>query len=266
MAKSPAEQILDWIAQTAQERANPDATVHKILNQLLSAALGAMSQQVAQATNLVVQAGPFEELRYIPASVGSSLSPKLLGSYEAELHPLIQSFRGRGYRRIINLGCGEGYYAVGLARMLPGVPVFAFDADPGAQDLCRQLATLNGVSERVKVAGECRPADLAPLIIPKTLIFCDVEGNELKLLDLAAVPALASCDIVVELHDFLNPGISTEMTQRFARTHQVTLIPQGGRDPFAYPGLANLSQFDQFLTLAEGRPGPTPWAFMAART
>ena len=33
----------------------------------------------------------------------------------------------------------------------------------------------------------------------------------------------------------------------------------------AYPALANLSQFDQFLTLAEGRPGPTPWAFMAAR-
>lgn len=265
MAKTQADELLDWIAQQTQDRSNPDATVFRIFSQMFGVASQTMTARIIQATNLRVQSGPFEGMQYIPAAAGSSLSPKLVGCYEAELHKLIESFPKRGYQRVINVGCGEGYYAVGLARMLPQVGVFAFDLNPQAQQLCRQLAQVNGVAQRVQVGGNCSAAELTQLITPQTLLFCDIEGAERQLLDPAAIPALKKCDLVVEMHDFLDPGISNLIFQRFATTHATTLIPQGGRDPYAFPALKTLSQFDQFLITKEDRPGLTPWAFLAAR-
>ena len=44
----------------------------------------------------------------------------------------------------------KGYYAVGLAICIPNAEIHAFDIDSEARDLTLKMATLNGVSERVK--------------------------------------------------------------------------------------------------------------------
>src|SRR6478672_6897407 len=68
------------------------------------------------APGLVVQHGPFKGMKYPGVnSVGSALIPKLLGSYERELHPLIDSICAGQYDQVVDIGCAEGYYAVGLA-------------------------------------------------------------------------------------------------------------------------------------------------------
>src|SRR5262249_42459731 len=139
------------------------------------------------------------------------------------------------------------------------------DSDPVAQDLCRRLAERNGVAGRVLVAGECGPSELGALARPGTLVVCDCEGGEAALLDPARVPGLAACDVVVELHDFLDPQTSRVVPRRFAPTHDGTLIGPAGRDPSALPLLRGWAQLDQWLAVLEGRPGPTPWAFLAAR-
>src|ERR1035441_10269867 len=54
--------------------------------------------------------GPFEGMRYLQASVGSVLSPKLVGSYEAELHPFIERVTSGRYDIVVDIGCAEGYY------------------------------------------------------------------------------------------------------------------------------------------------------------
>jgi hypothetical protein len=115
------------------------------------------------------------------------------------------------------------------------------------------------------VAGACSAADLRELARPRTLVFSDCEGAEATLLDPVHTPGLAECDLVVELHDFLDATISRRVTQRFAVSHDVTLIGQSGRDPWAFPLLRGLSQLDQCLAMLEGRPGPTPWAFLTPR-
>ena len=62
-----------------------------------------------------VAAGPFAGMRYITRSCGSKLAPKVIGCYERELHPAIENAIRGDYQRIIDIGCAEGYYAVGLA-------------------------------------------------------------------------------------------------------------------------------------------------------
>ena len=54
------------------------------------------------------------------------LPPKLLCCYEAELHPAIERAAARNPQLIVTIGCAEGYYAVGMARVLLAARVHAF--------------------------------------------------------------------------------------------------------------------------------------------
>ena len=68
-------------------------------------------------TNYVVQQGPFRGLQYIDNSVGSTLPPKLMGTYERELIWVIDEMISTEPDIIIDIGAAEGYYAVGLAML-----------------------------------------------------------------------------------------------------------------------------------------------------
>lgn len=212
-----------------------------------------------------VHHGPFAAMRYVQQSVCGVLGPKLVGSYEHELHGVIQSVVSKGYERVIDVGCAEGYYAVGLARLMPETAVYAFDANKRAIQLCRDLARANGVADRVNLRGRCRQEELRACLIPGSFVLMDCEGAEAELLDPAAIPALADCDLLVELHDFIRPGISKEVTGRFLSTHLVTMLPTEPRDPSRYGCLQGLPAELRALAVNEFRPGPMQWAYMVAR-
>jgi hypothetical protein len=44
---------------------------------------------------------------------------------------------------IINVGCAEGYCAVGMARLLPPGRIYAFDINPQAQDICASTRNIS---------------------------------------------------------------------------------------------------------------------------
>lgn len=214
----------------------------------------------------VVAAGPFAGMRYLRGtSWGDDLVPKLLGSYEAELHGEIERLVARGYRRVVNVGGAEGYYAVGLARRLPGAEVVVFDVDPRARHLCRRLARRNGVSGRVRIAVSCTAAELGALVSGPTLVVMDCEGCEAGLLRPDLAPGLAGADLVVELHDFLAPGVTEAVTGRFAATHDLVLVATAGRRPGDYPALAALGDAERRAALDEHRPAAMRWAVLRAR-
>src|SRR4051812_27066698 len=98
--------------------------------------------------------GPFAGMDYVDHATEGALMPRLLGTYESELHPHLATFAAEGLDDIVDVGCAEGYYAVGLARMMPAVTVHAFDIDEKARAACAELAGRNGVAERVRIGGE----------------------------------------------------------------------------------------------------------------
>jgi hypothetical protein len=212
-----------------------------------------------------VQTGPFRGMRYGDAGLPGETVARWLGAYELELHPLVESLCGRAYAQVINIGCAEGYYAVGLARRLPQAQVKAFDIDTVAVGQCRRLAAVNGVADRLTVEGRCTVAGLNDLVRGATLIVCDCEGAELELLDPLRVPRLAEADLLVEVHDFVDPAISQTLSSRFAATHTLTRIRSGDHAPAAYPQLAPLRPKDRALALNEFRPGPMEWFWVEHR-
>ena len=236
----------------------------------MRAALGAMAEDVMghliKNFGLVVENGPFAGMQYVEYSSGSNFAPKLLGSYESNLHGLIEEIVGRDPRQIVNIGCGEGYYAVGFARRLPHTQIHAFDLDAQALLFCRTMAKKNGVEQRLVFVGACTVEDLRRLCPSHPVIFCDCEGAEIDLLDPAKVPDLAHCEIVVELHDFVNPAITPTLTERFRPTHAVNVMLDTGRNPNAYPALRNIPEVYQLLAICESRPLSMSWAHLKPKS
>jgi hypothetical protein len=230
-----------------------------------------VATKISAADGLVVQGGPFRGMRYLPQLATAdgllrhAVVPKLLGCYEAELHDTLTCVFGRRYQRIINVGCAEGYYAVGLALQMPEVPVLAFDIDSGERALCGEMALANGVADRVEMRGECTVDELRALAPGESLVVCDCEGCELTLLRPDLVPGLRTCDVIVEMHDCVDPTISRTLSARFAPTHDVAILPKIDRNPETYPALGGLTPYQRRLAVSEFRWGPLQWAFLSSR-
>ncbi len=173
----------------------------------------------------IVRAGPFAGMHYIDRSSCGPLSPRLLGLYERELHEVVRRIVGTPYDRVIVVGSAEGYYAVGLARAMPGVIVQAYDIDAQARANLRELAILNGTDDRTIIEGECTHAELERFAREAVVVVCDIEGGELDLLDPALAPSLRHYDVLVEMHDRVgSTTVRRTVTDRFAATHDVRII------------------------------------------
>ena len=209
----------------------------------------------------VVQSGPFAGLRFTGQTSEGCTAPRLLGCYEHELHPHIERLIGRGFDALLNIGCADGYYAVGLATRMPGALVFAHDLEPEAQAGCREVAALNGVSDRVKVGGLFQGGDFAAYAGRNTWLVMDIEGAERELLDPVAYPALREMTVLVECHDCFVPGISRDIASRFT-SHTITRVDHGWPALQLPEWLRASSHLDQLLAVWEFRRGPTPWLIM----
>jgi hypothetical protein len=224
-------------------------------------------------TVIQVLTGPFRGLRYLDEIVFGPITPKWLGSYESEIQDIIEAICQREYRRIINLGCAEGYYAVGLAWRNPNCRVFAFDTDPLSRMQVRRLAKINSISDRITVRGHCSHDELQRLAVCRSLFLIDIEGHEMSLLDPLKVPAIRQADILVEVHDVDSPNdpstAESRLRDRFDRSHTIERrIPS---DRSAWIQLNSevwhrrLTQPEALHATNEFRSGRQLWLWMQAR-
>lgn len=210
--------------------------------------------------------GPFAGMAYVEGAAEGALAPRLLGTYEAELHPYLLALAAEGLDCVIDVGCAEGYYAVGMALLAPGAQIHAFDTEPKARAACAQMAALNGVSDRVRLGESMTPQDFEAFAGPRRLVLMDVEGAEDDLLRPDLSPALAHMHVIVEAHEIYRPGVAARLTERFAPTHHVTQLTLGGRTLPLPDWLMASNHLDQLLAVWEWRLGPTPWLVMRPKS
>ncbi|MDH5233409.1 MAG: methyltransferase [Gemmatimonadota bacterium] len=240
--------------------------------------------------------GPFVGMLY-PRRRGDIVhATKLLGAYEREVHVAMERLVARRPTRVVNVGSGDGYYTVGLARRLPDAEVWAVDPDPLAQRACRGTAARNGVAAQLRYASRLDARALEQVLLGsprasathasavdapahraapagathgparRDLCLVDCEGYEDELLDPAAAPALAHADLLVETHDFARAGVTERLAARFAGTHDVERLEIAARDPLAFPELAALPGEVARGLLDEFRHPPQSWIVLTARS
>jgi hypothetical protein len=219
---------------------------------------------------LQVLNGPFKGLKYPSLDITeAALIPKIVGSYEAQLHPVLQEIFKRPYTDIIDVGSAEGYYAVGLATKMPGTTVHCFDINEKDLEFSKAMAKHNNVNN-LTYNKECSPATLINFRFKgRGLIFCDCEGFELQLFTEEVVRSLKNVDVLVELHDIANPIISSEILTRFQHTHTFRVVNNLNVDQSGLQGLEQLPEDDKRFALLEHRGGLyqnifMEWAFFTA--
>jgi hypothetical protein len=233
------------------------------LKQIRRAANGARRAELTEAyfrhTGGVVQAGPFAGMKLLQDAAwrDGDVLPKLLGCYEAELHPAIERRITAGPKRILNVGAAEGYYSIGLARRLPDAEVISYETSDASRGFAAQAAAENQV--RVDHRATCDLAELAAVTVEPSFVVMDCEGAEARLLDPAAVPGLARCDILVECHDFFDRALTRTLVARLSPTHRIERIEEGPRDPNKNPWLRRFNSADRWLAVNEGRPETMHW-------
>lgn len=231
----------------------------------------ALTSQYVETFGCVVSAGPFEG---VVLSVESSwgdgdLLPKLSGTYEQALWSAWSEVLGRTYSAAIDVGCAEGYYAVGMTRKLKlDNNVYAFDIDPKARQLCSRNACLNGVKDRLIIGGRCDPNSLREILVenPRSFLLLDCEGGERDLLGSVSLSQLSKCDVLVECHDFLDPGVTNALKTRFEASHNICMILEDVTPIVSHSHfLMRLGSLDRAIGTCEFRPVPMHWLFMKAK-
>lgn len=212
-----------------------------------------------------ILAGPFKGMRYGWASVGSVLTPKILGTYERETAPFMEKILSSAYDSIIVVGCAEGYYAVGLARALPNARVHAFDIEKKAQTFTRLAARLNHVADRVHVGAECDFATFERLHQGRTLVVCDIEGAELQLLNPERAPSLLRSDILVEIHDGTKSNqIKDALRSRFqGRRFEIVKFTERTEADCPLPPLPGVGPAERIRLVQENRQVGIEWALIS---
>ncbi|HBJ33235.1 MAG TPA: hypothetical protein DDZ51_00430 [Planctomycetaceae bacterium] len=176
--------------------------------------------------DLSVKAGPFKGLSY-PANfdLRGDLPARLSGGYEAELHHSLERLFERHYERIITVGIGDGYYTAGCAKKFPNAEIFAFDISPTARTCCRQLCEHNGLANRLQIREDFFWHDFKPLSEVAGLMLVDAGGHEAMMFQgTHGLGLLKNWDMIIEVHDAVNPGLTHELTRRLKKSHSTELI------------------------------------------
>lgn len=195
---------------------------------------------------------------------------KVLGTYEKELHGIIETFANGEFDVVVNLGAGEGYYAVGLARRQHAIPVVVYEALEEGRRLIQEVAAKNEVDDRLDVRGMCTREALESLFdgSKRYLVIADVEGDEIELFQPNVIELLRKSSLIVESHDFKIPRCTEELTDRFGKTHVITVISSTERSCADFPLRVALPCRVKLWSMNEGRPtrcGPMRWLVMTPR-
>jgi len=243
---------MEWI----RARRNPSLALRQREHQRIFEAIGSPD---------AVLAGPFAGMRYGRHAWGSQLLPKIAGTYELELHDVIERLICTGVKLVVDVGAAEGYYAVGLARRLPTAAIVTYDISPASRHLLRAIAILNSVLDRIDIRTRCDPQVLNRTLraAPHALVICDCEGYEDILIDPDAAPELAGATILVELHDLIVPGLSERIAARLCRTHTLEVFPVRERMLADIPTACRLRDADALEAMNEYRGEPRQSWFLA---
>lgn len=224
------------------------------LNRLEKYKINALCQTLLRETGHMVFGGPFSTMQ-LSENLELSWDPRVVvGSYEEEVHGIVNDVICMAPAQIIDIGAAFGYYAVGFALKVANCTVTAFEAveDPHWQQLA-ELARINGVGSKIVQRGFCTAAELAKACSPGSFILCDCEGGEEDILQPQEIPTLGSCKILLELHEFNRPNLVATLIQRFRDSHNIRIIEETDRNPNRYRILKKLPRSWRSIAIEEAK-------------
>jgi hypothetical protein len=223
-----------------------------------------LSLKVSEIFNYEVRYGVFRGMRLGPESTWNRMDQggMILGIYEQEVITILNQNKGR---ILINLGAGDGFYAIGGVKSGLFEESIAFEMDPESQSLIVENANLNGI-EKISIHGLATKnfwidLKLNPDDLEKTVVISDIEGDEFEIFDETAFSYFGKSVLVIEIHDWVEDSLQKIQTLIDASlsTHDYQILTTGTRNPSDFGELSNFSDNERWLLCSEGRPKLMKW-------
>ena len=165
--------------QSMQDIITAGATPMQLLRVTANLRLQTLERHLKTISDNKIMDGTFKGVMHAEKAFGSVLSPKILGTYEAELvqeiMPILQ-----GKSCFLDIGCAQGYYTTGVAVKSDIPKVIGVDINAAALTAAKNNAALNGVDHKCDFFAQL--ADAIDDIGSNPLIMVDVDGDELTVL------------------------------------------------------------------------------------
>jgi hypothetical protein len=172
-----------------------------------------------------VYSGPFAGMNYLRRSTGSVILPKLIGTYENELHFVFYELKKKKYEKFIDVRAAEGYYVVGVGKFIfcNNISVIAYESSIKGLRQIEELSSLNSFNNYT-LKGTCNVSSLEKDVSnTRSFLLMDAEGVEYYLLDCNVID-FTMCDILVEVHDKPLYHLERILIDRFKFSHSSKII------------------------------------------
>jgi hypothetical protein len=212
-----------------------------------------------------VKAGFFAGMRYPFANPARpNLFPKLLGTYGGEFHAHLSALSAAPLPVICDVGCGDGYLAVGLGGKHRDTKMYAFDHDPTARRDCQILAASNGVSGQLTFGTTCGLRELLALDFSHGGLLRLGAGTPAdRWLTPELVTHLERAHLLLEFWDLPAQPLADEIKERLRVTHTVTTVASRSNNQRALEyrsTFANaLDLVEQQVAFSESHRGALRW-------
>lgn len=250
-----SKKALIWVLRQVRRRAGP------IAKRRLK-----ISKQLNRLFNSTVSYGPFRGLKLTTDSWwgGADRSSVLLGLYEQEVLDSLTHIPNR-YKIFIDLGAADGYYGIGVLINNLFEKSYCFEISERGQEVIRNNALLNNVSDRVEVRGIANNNfynQISADDLGHSVLFIDIEGGEFDLLDKTTFSIFKRSIIFVELHDWLfedGDAKLKKLRDDSLITHTISELTMTSRDLSKFDVLKKFSDTDRWLICSEGRGQLMTW-------
>lgn len=207
--------------------------------------------------------GIFKGLKFNVPNFNTAM---LIGTWELELFSVLNEILKKKFSTIFVVGAAEGYYAVGFSQHLPDTNIFAFEKQFDYRGKLKRL-TISNDSKNIHIEGNCDSKILKSHLQlggDNPFLFCDIEGGEIRLLNLKLIPDLAKTELIVEVHEMYVENCQQRLLDEFKDTHNYTIIYGRERRLDDLPVSCRILSFfasKETVTnlMNEGRPYPMNW-------
>ena len=209
----------------------------------------------------IVLYGPYLGMHLHKENYWGLDSPAMrFGLYEKEVLDFLVNFKGKCF---INIGAGDGYYAVGELFRKSFQETICFESDIRGRQKIQEMGELNGVSGKLTIKGAADENWLEESVDPVEvgLVLCDAEGAEFDIFNINHFRRLANCPIIIEIHDWVANGEAKikKLIDDSSATHVLTVLKTGARDLSEFTKLRSFSDEERWLIVVEGRPRLMSW-------
>ncbi|MDA8665859.1 hypothetical protein N9L52_07695 [Litoricolaceae bacterium] len=193
------------------------------------------------------------------------LASLLLGSYELHIQKVLVKLCG-GNKVFIDIGAGDGFHAIGLARSGAVTKSICFETSRNGQKIIAENAVRNNVAPMVEIHGIATENNVIEVVqaLSKNdtaVMLIDIEGGEYELVNNKLLCAMRNHHLVIELHEFYSDQRrkSKLLIENLGKHFEIEILESEALNPNNYSILDDMDDNKKWIAFSESRPSKMRW-------